>query len=551
MFLQLLLISCLAGDEAVIRDGRSLPDPHTKYQFAAKTYSKLNTWKLRREELRRQILISSGLWPMPVRGKVSAQLLHSRRVADAIQVDTWRIETLPGFFVGANLYRPVRRHGRLPAVMIAHGHWKKGRIENTSVYSVPALASNLAAKGYIALAYDMIGYGDTKQIDHDFGVNATARAWAFHPLGLQLWNSLRIFDWLSQRRDTDPSRIAMTGASGGGTQTYLLAAVEERLRAAIPAVMLSLKFQGDDVCELAPGLRIGTNNIEIAALMAPRPMLLISTSQDWTANTPTQEFPALQSIYRLYGAANQLELLHQNAEHGFNAEARGAAYSFLAKALGSPDANAKSSVELELPSGSLESWLAGPSFALKEDENSVQAAWIQLLRERNARLSASQRVTLWRSWTGASWPSKVQRISTGEDDFLHRAGHNDLLRAAWQEGEGSTAILKVDAKALPKPEGQGVFLGLKVFSGAEAPHRSDYLVFHHPDPANRIQDLITGMAWLQGNGIQRIVLECAKGLEGECALAARISLVSVDYRPPPGASLQLNLPGELAHDWPH
>lgn len=537
-------MSILAGDETLIRDGRGRIEPHTKFHFSARNYSNLETWKLRKERLRRQILVSSGLWPMPERGRVPSKLIASEQRSRYV-VDTVMIETLPGFFVGANVYRPRVARGKSPGIMIAHGHWKKGRVEHSEVYSVPALGANLAARGYVAMAYDMVGYGDTKQLGHEFGSSDEAKAWAFHPLGLQLWNSLRIFDWLAQRRDVDAARIAMTGASGGGTQTYLLAAVEERLRAAIPAVMISFKFQGDDACEMAPGLRIGTNNVEIAGMMAPRPMLVISTSKDWTEDTPTKEFPALQKIYRLHAAESSLASLHQDVEHGYNAEARAAAYRFLGKLFGLSE-RAEESESFPSPPDGL---LAGDRFSQKEDEHRVLSAWKNLLSKRNERITQGERVTLWRTWSGGYWPAKVQRIATAEEEFLHRAEESDLLRANWQEGEGTAAVLRVEEKSVPKPDGPGHFLGLKLFGGADAMKHGDYLVFHHADTANRIQDLITGMAWLEGTGVKRIRLECAKGLSAECAMAAKIAPVTVDYAMPEGGSLKLNAAGAMAVGW--
>src|SRR5690242_10887303 len=130
----------------------------------------------------------------------------------------------------------------------------------------------------------MVGYNDTKQTSHGFG-GKSEDLWRFLPLGLQLWNSIRVTDFLEALPDVDASKIAATGASGGGTQTFLLTAVDDRIAVSAPVNMISAIMQGGDACENMPGLRIGTFNVEIGAMMAPRPMLMVSATGDWTKNT--------------------------------------------------------------------------------------------------------------------------------------------------------------------------------------------------------------------------------------------------------------------------
>ena len=140
---------------------------------------------------------------------------------------------------------------------------------------------------------------------------------------------MRALDFLVSLPDVDPARIAMTGASGGGTQTFLLTAVDSRVRVAAPVNMISAHFQGGCVCENGPSLRIDCNNLEIGALAAPRPLLMISTSGDWTKNTPTVEFPALRGIYDLFGARDRIANVHLNYPHNYNKDSREAVYSWL------------------------------------------------------------------------------------------------------------------------------------------------------------------------------------------------------------------------------
>jgi dienelactone hydrolase len=243
------------------------------------------------------------------------------------------IETFPSFYLAGNLYLPVDRSGPMPGILVAHGHWKNGRVHHSEDYSVPALCINLAAQGYVAFAYDMLGYNDAQQLKHDFGDTVEEQLWSFGPLGIQLWNSVCALDFLESLPGVDPRRLAMTGASGGATQTFLLARIDERIQVAAPVNMVSAYFQGDDVCEMAPGLRAGTNNVEIAALMAPRPLLLVSSTRDWTRNTPQEEFPEILAIYYLYHRGDQVINRHINAPHNYNGQSREAVYEFFDRVL--------------------------------------------------------------------------------------------------------------------------------------------------------------------------------------------------------------------------
>jgi hypothetical protein len=247
-------------------------------------YRTLRDWEARREHLRKQILSAAGLLPMPEKTFLHRQIF-GRVERGEYSIEKVLLETLPGFYLGGNLYRPRNRSGKLPAVLTPHGHWTYGRLEHQAEFSGQALGISLARQGYIAFAYDMVGYNDTIQTPHDFG-GPPEQLWSFGPLGLQLWNSIRVVDFLQSLEDVDPERIAVTGASGGGTQTFLVAAVDDRVKYSAPVNMISAIMQGGSPCENAPNLRIGAFNVEIGSLMAPRPMFVVSATGDWTRNVP-------------------------------------------------------------------------------------------------------------------------------------------------------------------------------------------------------------------------------------------------------------------------
>jgi dienelactone hydrolase len=215
----------------------------------------------------------------------------------------------------------------------AHGHWIHGRLEDAELCSNPGFGISMARQGYIVFAYDMVGYNDTRQTPHEFGT-PQEYLWGFGPLGLQLWDSTRALDFLQSLPDVDPDQIGMTGASGGGTQTFLLSAVDDRVKVCAPVNMVSAIMQGGSACENAPNLRNDTYNVEIAAMMAPRPMILVSSQWDQSRNTMTEESVVIRGIYSLFARRENLEAVQIEAQHNYNRASREAVYRFFGEHFG-------------------------------------------------------------------------------------------------------------------------------------------------------------------------------------------------------------------------
>ena len=184
--------------------------------------------------------------------------------------------------------------------------------------------------GIVAFTYDMIGYVDSVQFEHNWGTR-TLKLWGIHPFAFQLWSSIRAVDFLQSLPDVAPDRIGCTGASGGGTQTFSLVAVDPRVKVAAPVNMISHSMQGGCLCENAPLIRLENSNMEIGALAAPRPLLMVSATGDWTRETPRVEFPALKSVFKLYGAEDRVENVHVDEHHNYNKLSREAMYRFFGK----------------------------------------------------------------------------------------------------------------------------------------------------------------------------------------------------------------------------
>ncbi len=303
---------------------RTLDDRYTPPRFTS-----IDEWTPRAAYLREHVLASAGLLPLPERTALNPTVFDEIR-HDDYSVSKVYFESLPGFLVTGNLYRPVGGDGPFPAVLSPHGHWTYGRLENTPLVSGPGRAINLARQGFVVFSYDMIGYNDSHQLTHTFGGRRES-LWGLSLAGLQLWNSIRALDFLQSLSYVKREAIGATGESGGGTQTFLLAAADERVAVAAPVNMISLHMQGGCLCENPPGLRLDTTNVELAATIAPRPLLMISATGDWTNETLELEFPAVRAIYALSGAEDRVRAVRFQAEHNYNKDSREAMYAWMGR----------------------------------------------------------------------------------------------------------------------------------------------------------------------------------------------------------------------------
>src|SRR6266487_2952978 len=326
---------CVPGVLAVLgvlgasaQDSTRTPYRTLNDRFAPPHYATLADWQPRASYLREHVLASAGLVPFPDRTPLRPHVFGKVRRREYSVFKVY-FESLPGFYVTGNLYRPEGT-GPFPAILSPHGHWPYGRLENTDIMSGPGRAINLARQGFMVFTYDMIGFNDSRQLTHEFG-GQREKLWGLSLSGLQLWNSIRSIDFLESLPDVDRNRIGATGESGGGTQTFLLAAVDARIKVAAPVNMISLHMQGGCLCENLPGLRLETTNVEIAATIAPRPLLMISATGDWTAETLEREYPAVRAIYELFGAADHVRAVRMTAEHNYNKDSREAMYAWMAR----------------------------------------------------------------------------------------------------------------------------------------------------------------------------------------------------------------------------
>ncbi len=287
-------------------------------------YSDVQSWEKRKAGLRQCMWQALKLSPLPAKPQ-SKPIISNKRTMDGYTIENVAIETLPGVYVCGSLYSPLNPKGKIPVILNPDGHFGDGRYRADCQYR----CAMEARMGAMAFSYDLFAWGESllqfKSEDHRRSLAMTVQA----------LNSIRILDWMLSLKNADPNRVAITGASGGGSQTMLITALDDRIKLSVPVVMFSSYHSGGCPCESGMGVHLcggGTNNVEIAAMAAPRPQLVLSDGKDWTQQVPKVEFPYLKKTYGFYGQQSQAENVHFAQEgHDYGISKRLAMYDFIAR----------------------------------------------------------------------------------------------------------------------------------------------------------------------------------------------------------------------------
>ncbi len=316
----------------------------------------LEQWEARRKVLREKLLLSAGLWPPPEGNPLNAKIFDER-AGEGFKVAKVYFESLPGYLATGNLYLPAKGKAPYPAIICPHGHWKYGRLTNGNDGSIPGRCIDFARMGFVVFSIDMVGYNDCFQLPHDENKSRAqlkadvpqpyepryyranfdfpvARLYGFNLGGLQLWNCIRGVDFLCSLEQVDTTRIGATGCSGGASQTLMLMNADKRIKVAAPVNIIGSKKHPGCGCENMPGLWVDMSTVELSAAFAPRPLMLMSATEDpWTNSFPERELPIFKKYYAFYRAEDMVKNVHINAGHNYNADTRAAVYPWFCRHL--------------------------------------------------------------------------------------------------------------------------------------------------------------------------------------------------------------------------
>ncbi|MBO7148215.1 MAG: acetylxylan esterase [Lentisphaeria bacterium] len=320
-------------DRRIMLDRRLISPRYYRSALEADVPETVEEHRRLKDYVRRQIRLSAGLEPMVQLSVFNPQKM-SERIYENVRIIGIRIETLPGLYLTGSLFMPEKVEGKRPAILCPHGHWETGRIHHDELGGVVMRCFEFARMGFIVFASDMVGFNENNDLPHYFSHELKRRGdlSGVSTFGMQCLNSMRALDFLESLPEVDRDTIACTGASGGASQTWFIAALDSRIKAVAPVCMLSAHFQGGCGCEEGPLLRLrGLSSFDILASLAPMPMILPSVTGDWTCNSPWYEIPKLRQVYGLYNAEHRLEHFHYEDQHNYNRRTREHIYAWFSK----------------------------------------------------------------------------------------------------------------------------------------------------------------------------------------------------------------------------
>lgn len=316
-------------------EGRQMLD------YLSTLYHNKTEWEARRDSLRREVrqrleldaFLDSCVLVKNKKGQMERPVILSKiRKHDGYTTQNICIELTPGQHLFGTIYAPrsqsSRSTQRHPLIICPDGHWPMRYRKDEQ-----QRLGTLARMGAVCVDFDLYGWGESEK---EVGAEAhhTSRAHVY-----QAACGYILLDWmLTHRQDIDTKRVGVMGGSGGGTHTVLLSLLDDRVTASAPVVHLASHFDGGCPCESGKPVQLsagGTCEPELAAVMAPKPMLIVSDGGDWTSSVPTLEFPYLQRVYGFYGAKDQVRNVHlPNERHDFGKNKRNAVYDFFIDVFG-------------------------------------------------------------------------------------------------------------------------------------------------------------------------------------------------------------------------
>ena len=353
--------------------------PNSLYQYlAAQAYEFLDyrtgkiagfhtisDWQRRQESVRKTLMDIVG--PFPEKTPLNAKVLRILK-KDGYRIEHIVYESQPGYYVTSSLFIPsgLKKKDRAPAVLYCSGHYPEAYRDKSG--SCQNLILNLVNKGFIVFAFDPVGQGERIQYySHETGSSIVGDPTKEHSYpGAQafingssqarymIWDGIRAVDYLISRDEVDPSRIGMTGCSGGGTQTAYIAAFDDRIKAAAPQCYITnftrlLQSIGPQDAEqnLFHGIMREIDHADLLLVRAPKPALILSTTEDFFSIQGARETAQeVAGIYNAYDRQENFGIFEDMGPHGTTPKNREVMYAFFQKHLNNPG-NAEE-VEVEL-----------------------------------------------------------------------------------------------------------------------------------------------------------------------------------------------------------
>lgn len=297
-----------------------------RLDYLRRLYDNKIDWEKRKSTLKDCMITALKLGQAPV-PKNQTVILSKPRIYKGYSVKNIGLEVAPGVYATGSIYQPYPLPEKCAVILSPNGHFADGRYRE----SEQLRCANLAKMGAMVVSYDLFGWGES-QLQFPYKYHRTSMAQT-----IQVLNGKKLLDYMLSLPNVDSTRVGITGASGGGSHTLFLTAIDERIKVSVPVVMVSSYFSGGCPCESGQPIHLcgnGTNNAEISAMAAPRAQLIISDGQDWTQNVPDLEFPFIKRTYSFYNAESLVQNAHFPEEgHNYKESKRLAMYPFMAKYL--------------------------------------------------------------------------------------------------------------------------------------------------------------------------------------------------------------------------
>ena len=571
--LSIFFLSALADDI------RNSPPKDLNGFFPFDPPSTLEEWKKRKANLTLRLQVATGLYPMPPKTPLNA-VIHGKITRPGFTVEKVYFESVPGFFVTGLLFRPENSMTKkCPAVLSPHGHGGrlqdhgksggKGVLKQIEIGAekfeesgrMPKIArcATLARLGCVTFLYDMIGYADNLQLSYklahqfskrrpnferqkDWGLySAQAEMRMFSIFGLQTWNSIRALDFMESLPDVDPARIAVTGGSGGGTQTILLGALDDRPIASFPNGMVSSSMQGGCTCENASLLRIGTGNVEMTALFAPKPQGM-TAADDWTREMLIEGkgFHELKKLYALYGKPEYVicpDLTH--FKHNYNYVTRTIMYFWFNRhlKLGHPEPVIEQDFKL-LSKEEHEVW--NGQHSPPEGGDAYERRLMAQLDERDHRLlenleekkKAEIMIKAWQTIVGRSMEDALEHNYQIQGNKLTNQSMKEEIELQIPENLPSApkivVLLGASAKKSMDQAVKPVLFRQNQDGPTEKVSNSREFAgythgYNHSRLARQIHDLLSVIAFLKSQTDQPIEIHAGQGFEAQAIVASYLA----------------------------